>query len=462
MGIFDYKTYTTQQAKDKALLSHDLAEYVSKKRGVPIDNPLPEGWRELTPSELGLPADIQDKWGFYPFDGPQTGDKFGGPQMMMFGQFDDTGALVSVAAGYAPTNHPTDRANHDDLPAGTGLEGAEAYMDLLADYATAAGLTGADVMITGYSQGAGWTNLIARNAETFSDGFYLESDYIAHGGPIIYDDNDRVLNIGYENDVVHRAAGEYQSGQEARAANPDLLGQDLNFDSSTDNLIIFNDTFANKRFPFGDFAFDNLLGGWSGHIAGVSTDALDRIGNSRFYELTERDSVIIVSELSDRKRKSVWVEDKATKASDHVDAPAFVIGSEEKDRLGGRDGNDYIEGLGGNDKIRTGLGSDVVDGGDGWDKLFLQGKVDDWQVFALDDGATAFFSAEFGLDLAYNIETVRFSESAFAQSKTFKVTDSGLASRSSFKFFGPVDRGCGRRSSLRRRRRRRALCRIRV
>jgi len=108
--------------------------------------------------------------------------------------------------------------------------------------------------------------------------------------------------------------------------------------------------------------------GVSGHIAGVSTDALDRIGESRFYDLTERDSVIIVSELSDRKRKSVWVEDKTTKASDYLDVPAFVIGSEKADKLGGAAGNDYIEGLGGDYKIRTGLGADVVDGGAGSDK----------------------------------------------------------------------------------------------
>jgi len=435
MGIFDYKTYTTQEAKDKALLSHDLAEYVSKKRGLPLDNPLPQGWRELTPSELGLPADVLDKWGFYPFDGPVTGDAFGGPQMMMFGQFDETGALISIAASYAPTNHPTDRANHDDLPAGTGLEGAEVYMDALASYASTAGLTGADAMITGYSQGAGWTNVIARNAEDFSNGFYLESDFIGHGGPVIYDDNERVLNIGYENDVVHRAAGEFLSGQAARAANPDLLGQDLNFDSSTDNLILFNDVFASRFFPFGDFAFDNLLGGWAAHIAGVPSDALDRIANSRFYDLTERDSVIIVSQLSDLKRKFVWVEDKATQASDHLDAPAFVIGSEKKDKLGGAAGNDYIEGLGGNDHIRTGLGADVVDGGQGWDKVYLQGNVNDWQAFSLGDGATAFFSAEYGLDLTYNVESVQFSQSGFFRSGTFKITDDGLLSRAPFRFF---------------------------
>ena len=88
MAMLDYKNYTSEASIELLLTSHKLATYASLSGalGIPqtreivqgftdlfpdgaypneIDTGLPGGWRELTPTELGLPASALDGAGHY-------------------------------------------------------------------------------------------------------------------------------------------------------------------------------------------------------------------------------------------------------------------------------------------------------------------------------------------------------------------------------------------------------------
>lgn len=431
MGMFDYRNYTANESAALVTLSHDLATYsqLGPFVGVPIRglintidavlpegalpssirSELPAGWRELTPAELGLGTDALDRDGFFTIPSPITGDTWTGPQLKLLAETDASGAVTRISVSFTGTNSPVDVLDYLQLNSGEMGAQMEPLLSAVASFAQAQGLSGEDVIVTGYSLGGAMTNVMARFAETLAGGFFEDAVYIGHDGPLMYEENDRVLNVGYENDVVHRAAGDWATFLEAAAPTlPFLSGQDYDLDSSTDNIILFDDIFASPLFPFGPFSIVNVVGGWGAHVGGVFTDALERIAGSEFYDLTERDSVVVVSQLSALTRGLTWVEDRATLASDHVDKPAFILGSDFNDRLGGADGNDYLEGRAGDDTVRTGLGHDVISGGAGHDTLQLAGSGADWRVMALADDSLAFWSQAHGLKVASGIEAVQF------------------------------------------------------
>lgn len=89
-------------------------------------------------------------------------------------------------------------------------------------------------------------------------------------------------------------------------AAPGLIGQDYALQSSTDNLILFSDDYANPAWPYGPFALYNIPGGWAAHVAGITSDAVTRITQSAFYDLTSRDSLVIVSNLTAATRDIAW------------------------------------------------------------------------------------------------------------------------------------------------------------
>ncbi|MEH7829793.1 calcium-binding protein [Gemmobacter denitrificans] len=429
--MFEYQDYSAAESAALTLLSHDLATYsqLGPFVGVPIrdlintvgsvlppgtlpstlTSSLPSGWREVAPVELGLTNAALDRDGFYTIPSPLTGTTWTGPQLKILAETDANGAVTRLSLAFTGTNSPVDVLDYLQLNDGTISAEMEPLLSAVAALAASYGLTGEDVIVTGYSLGGAMTNVMARFADSLAGGFFADSVYIGHDGPLMYEDNDRVLNVGYENDVVHRAAGDWASFLEAALPTlPFLTGQDYNLVSSTDNIILFDDIYASSLFPFGPFSILNVIGGWGAHVGGVFTDALDRIAGSEFYDLTDRDSVVVVSNLSALSRGTTWVEDKATLASNHVGAPAFVIGSDFDDLLSGNRGNDYLEGRTGNDTFRTGQGFDVIAGGTGQDMLHLSGSNNDWRVMKLNDGNLAFWSAAHGLKIASGIEKVQF------------------------------------------------------
>ncbi|TNC13286.1 calcium-binding protein [Methylobacterium terricola] len=371
---------------------------------------LPAGWSAVGPSSLGLGPDAVDHDGYYIIESPLTGRTYSGPQAQIYEERDARGRVSRLSVTFVGTNSPVDLADYTQLNSGEIAPNMNPLLTAVRDYAIGKGLGADDVIVTGYSLGAAYTNVMAKYADTLAGGFFADSNYIAHAVPYTYEGHDRVLNIGYENDVVHRAAGDFDSLGEAIQAAPGLMGQDYALGSSTDNLILFGDDYADPAWPYGPFALYNIPGGWAAHVAGLTSDAVARITQSAFYDETARDSLVIVSNLSGATRGVTWVEDlhRPSDRHDHVGDSAFLIGSQYDDRLRGNVGNDYIDAMAGDDTIRPGDGQNRVEGGSGTDTLELSGTMRDWSVSRLMDGTTAFFSKSHGLDIVSGVERVTF------------------------------------------------------
>ncbi|UOO80978.1 hypothetical protein LVJ83_08275 [Uruburuella testudinis] len=447
MAVFDYKQYSSAEMLALLQTSHALATYssLSKPMGLPVGeivgwledkgiidnfshNKLPAGWRELAPADLGLPQSALDAHGHYIIKSPISGTLLTGPQAKIVAQFDEGGAVQKIGVSFTATNSPVDILDYLQLNEGTIAPNMEPLLQAVKAYAQAQGLSGEDVVVTGYSLGGGYTNIMARFRETLADGFFSDADYIGHAAPVIFDDPS-IFNYGYENDVVFRAAGDHATLAEAlAAAKPGLVHPDTPYDSSVDNIVLYGDAYASPLWPAPLFSLLNLPFAWYAHVDGMMTDAITRIGESSFYEHTTQDSTIIVSNLSDLARPISWVEDKNTITSDHYGQPAFLIGSQHADKLKGGSAADYIDAGAGNDTIKSGGGNDRIDGGSGSDTLWLDGKTADWQVFHLNDG-TVFFEQAGNAELvqAHNIEQVTFNGDLLSHTRPYQVQENELA-----------------------------------
>lgn len=433
MAMFDYKNYTSETSIELLLTTHKLATYASlsgamgigptreivqgftdllPEGGYPneIDTNLPTGWRELAPAELGLPESALDASGHYIIESPITGTLPTGPQAKLLGEFDEQGQLTRVSLTFTGTNSPVDILDYLQLNAGTIAPNFEPLLIALKDYTQVNGLEAKDVLITGYSLGGGMTNIMARFREELADGFFAEANYIGHASPLIYDDPEVVYNYGYENDAVHRIAGNSDTLLEAvQEQGPLLSHPNTSYESSTDNIVLFNDMYGSPLWPLPSFSLLNIPVSWYAHVDGLLSNAIQRIADSPFYEYTDRDSVVIVSSLSSLSRSTVWVEDKQTSSSNHYGQPAFLIGTEHADKIRGGENSDYIYAGGGDDLIRLSSGADRVDGGSGTNTLRLKGNGTDWDIYRLSDG-TLFFNSkqDLGLKQVENVSYVEF------------------------------------------------------
>ncbi len=450
MGMFDYRDYSSSESSQLVSLSHQLAVYSSLNGAMglpsgaliqgfgdlisggfypnPVQTSLPEGWRELKPVELGLPETAVDFAGHYIIASPLTGTTATGPQAKLLGQFDAEGKLTSISVSFAGTNSPVDVVDYLQLNSGEIAPNLEPLLQAVKQLAQTNGLTGKDVIVTGYSLGGAMTNIMAKYSHTLTDGFFDDAVYIGHASPVIYD-HASILNMGYENDVVYRAAGDHNTFVDAiNGAKPLLVNADGQFGASMDNIVLFNDVYASPLWPMPVFSILNIVGGWYGHIDGTLTNATDRISQSAFYEHTQRDSTVIVSNLSALAREHTWVSDKQTVTSDHYGTPAFIIGTQYKDLLQGGQGGDYLDGGAGDDVIRTGSGADRIDGGSGINTLQLTGNRADWDVYRLNDG-TLFFNDRHGVGLkqAEHIQKVSFDGDWLSGERPYEVESSGLS-----------------------------------
>lgn len=439
MAMFDYKNHSSEASSELLVTTHKLAAYASLSGAMgieptrdiiqaltdqlpdgsypnEIDTDLPEGWRELTPAELGLPESAVDASGHYVIESPITGTLPTGPQAKILGEFDEQGQLTRVSLTFTGTNSPVDILDYLQLNAGTITPNLEPLLVVLKNYTQANGLAPKDVLITGYSLGGGMTNIMAQSRETLADGFFAEANYIGHASPLIYDDPEVVFNYGYENDAVHRVAGSSDSLLEALQEQGPLLSHpNTAYQSSTDNIVLFNDMYGSPLWPLPTFSLLNIPVSWYAHVDGIISDATQRIADSPFYEYTHRDSVVIVSSLSSLSRSTVWVEDKQTSSSNHFGQPAFLIGTENGDKIRDGEGSDYIYAGAGDDLIRLSTGADRVDGGSGTNTLRLEGNGQDWDIYQLSDG-TLFFNSkqELGLKQVENVSYVEFEGLASA------------------------------------------------
>ncbi len=112
---------------------------------------------------------------------------------------------------FSGTNSPVDVLDYLQLlNSGEIAPNMEPLLNAVKSYAIANHVTAENVIVTAIR----WvrpTQRHGRFADSLSGGFFAKSNYIAYEVPYIFDQKDRVLNIGYENDVVHRAAGDWGS-----------------------------------------------------------------------------------------------------------------------------------------------------------------------------------------------------------------------------------------------------------
>ncbi len=256
MGMFDYRRYSVTESAELANTTLQLATFGQLDRifGLPVAqlantfgnilppgataNPihvaLPAGWSDVGPAALGMGPDSVDSDGYYIIESPLTGRTFSGPQAKIYEERDTSGHVTRLSVTFAGTNSPVDLLDYTQLNSGEIAPYMEQLLTAVRDYALRNGLTADDVIVTGYSLGAAYTNIMAKYADTLAGGFFADSSYVAHAVPYTYEGQDRVLNIGFENDIVHRAAGDFDSLGEAVDAAPGLIGQDYALQSSTD------------------------------------------------------------------------------------------------------------------------------------------------------------------------------------------------------------------------------------
>ena len=175
-------------------------------------------------------------------------------------------------------------------------------------------------------------------------------------------------------------------------------------ESATNNIVSFNDHYASAAWNVLPFSILNIPT-WISHLPTGYGDGMGRILDSAFYDLTEKDSTIIVANLSDPARSNTWVQDLNRNAETHTGS-TFIIGSERDDLIQGGQGNDYLEGRAGNDTFRDEGGYNVILGGQGSNTLQLQSSVKD-ASFVQDGAGTLYVrDAQGAISMTRDIDTL--------------------------------------------------------
>ncbi|UNK26045.1 polyurethanase [Serratia plymuthica] len=404
------------------------------------------GWTLISAEQLGYQGKTDARGTYY---GESLG--YTTAQAEVLGKYDSTGNLISIGIAFRGTSGPRESLITDsigdlinDLLAGFGPEGyadnysLKAFGTLLGDvakFAQAHGLTGDDVTVSGHSLGGLAVNSMAALSDDNWEGFYSQSNYVAFASPTQYETGGKVINIGYENDPVFRAL-------DGTTLTPASLGvHDTPQESATNNIVNFNDHYASAAWNILPFSILNLPT-WLSHLPFFYQDGLMRVLNSEFYSLTNKDSTVIVSNLSEVTRGNTWVEDLNRNAEKHS-GPTFIIGSEGNDLIKGGAGNDYLEGRAGNDTFRDGGGFNIIVGGEGNNTLDLQQALKKNEV-AYDGNTLYLRDAKGGITQASDINTLRSKETTlliFTKDVDHQVTDAGLKSGSSLNAYAASSSG---------------------
>lgn len=393
------------------------------------------GWTPISAAQLGYAGKVDGRGTFF---GEKTG--YTTAQVEILGKYDADGQLKEIGVSFRGTSGPRENLISDsigdvihDLMAALGPKDfarnyvGEAFGNLLGDvaaFARAHGLTGADVLVSGHSLGGLAVNSLADLSGDKWGGFYSDANYIAYASPT-QSASDKVLNIGYENDPVFRAL-------DGSTFNLSSVGvHDAHQDSATNNIVSFNDHYASAAWNVLPFSILNIPT-WISHLPTGYGDGMGRIMDSAFYDLTGKDSTIVVANLSDPARGNTWVQDLNRNAEPHTGS-TFIIGSDKDDLIQGGQGSDYLEGRAGNDTFRDSGGYNVILGGQGSNTLQLQQSVKDFS-FAHDGAGTLYVrDAHGGISVTRDIGTLVSRESGafwglLKDEVSHSVTANGLVS----------------------------------
>ncbi len=391
------------------------------------------GWTPITAAQLGYDGKTDARGTFF-------GEKAGytTAQVEILGKYDAQGHLTELGIAFRGTSGPRENLIIDsigdvinDLLAAFGPKDyaknyvGEAFGNLLNDvmaFAKANGLTGKDILVSGHSLGGLAVNSMADLSGGKWGGFFADSNYIAYASPT-QSSTDKVLNVGYENDPVFRAL----DGSTFSGASIGV--HDAPKESATDNIVSFNDHYASTAWNLLPYSILNIPT-WISHLPTGYGDGMNRVIESTFYDLTSRDSTIIVANLSDPARANTWVQDLNRNAETHRGS-TFIIGSDANDLIHGGSGNDYLEGRAGNDTFRDSGGYNIILGGQGSNTLDLQQSISQFD-FANDGAGNLYVrDANGGISITRDIGSIVTKEPGFLwglfkDDVTHSVTASGL------------------------------------
>jgi len=392
------------------------------------------GWTPITASQLGYDGKVDAHGTFF---GEKAG--YNTAQVEILGKYDAQGHLTEIGIAFRGTSGPRETLIGDsigdvinDLLAALGPKDyaknyvGEAFGNLLGDvvaFAQANGLSGKDVLVSGHSLGGLAVNSLADLSTDTWGGFFKDSNYIAYASPT-QSATDNVLNVGYENDPVFRAL-------DGSSFNLSSVGvHDAPKESATDNIVSFNDHYASTAWNVLPYSILNIPT-WISHLPTAYGDGMNRVIESKFYDLTSKDSTIVVANLSDPARANTWVQDLNRNAETHKGS-TFIIGSDANDLIQGGNGNDYLEGRDGHDTFRDGSGYNILLGGKGNNVLDLQQSVKAVE-FAHDGAGTLYLrDANGGISITRDIGSIVSKEPGFLwglfkDDVTHSVTANGLA-----------------------------------
>ena len=391
------------------------------------------GWSPISAEQLGYTGKVDQRGTFF---GEKAG--YGSAQVEILGKYAADGHLTSIGIGFRGTSGPRESLITDsigdaisDLLAAIGPAdyaknySANAFNTLLgkvAAFASAQGLQGKDVLVSGHSLGGLAVNSLADLSGDHWAGFYRDANYIAFASPTQSETTSHVLNIGYENDPVFRAL-------DGSDFNLSSLGvHDAYQPSATNNIVSFNDHYASTAWNLLPFSIANIST-WITHLPSGYESGLNRVLDSAFYDLTYKDSTIVVANLSNPARESTWVQDLNRNAEPHKGS-TFIIGSDGNDLIQGGRGNDFLEGRDGNDTFRDSGGYNIILGGKGVNTLDLQQSLS--RVDVVNDGQGTLYvrDSHGGITIARDIGLLITKEPAWLglshREVSHRVDDEGL------------------------------------
>ncbi|WP_248741561.1 MULTISPECIES: polyurethanase [unclassified Pseudomonas] len=424
MGLFDYK-----KADGKALYSDAIA--LTLYSYTPTGQPLPgTGWAPLGASALGYQGKTDAKGTFF---GEKDG--FTSAEAEVLGKYDAAGKLIGIGVAFRGTGglsySDTFGDMKNNLLAAIGpVDYAKNYaknafdnlLKSVAAFASAHGIAAKDVLISGHSLGGLGVNSVAELSTSDWGGFFKDANYISFASPTQSSTGTNVLNIGYENDPVFRVL----DGTTFSTAS--MGKHDKPHDSTTDNIVNFNDNYASTAQNLVPFSIVNPLN-WSAHSSLGYADGLNRVIDSKFYNLTSQDSTIIVSNLEASSRGKTWVEDLGRSGEPHTGS-TFIIGTDSNDWLKGGAGNDFLEGRAGDDLFRDDGGFNILLGGQGHNTFDLQKPLQNFSFANDGDGTLYVRDAYGGISMTRDIGAIVSKESGSMWSSkeiTWTVTAKGLA-----------------------------------
>lgn len=421
MSIFDYKTALGGDGKALYSEAITLALYASTPTGEALPG---TAWRPISASQLGYQGNVSAQ-------GTISGEQaiVSDAQVEVLGKYDAAGQLLSIGISFRGTDSLKDGIN--DLQAAFVSGFADNYSRLAFDnllgkvaaFAAAQGLSGSDVLVTGHSLGGLGVNSLAAMSSDHWGGFYQDASYVAFASPTQSANSSQVLNVGYENDPVFRAL-------DGTHFNASSLGtHDKPQESATNNIVSFTDhysSFLGKLIP------QSILNpqSWSAHSAVDYAGGLNRLINSDFYDLTSRDSTVVISNLSEGKRDQVWVKDLNLYAEKHTGS-TFIIGTQSNDLLHGGKGNDYLDGGAGDDRFRDDGGYNIIHGGQGHNVLELQQPLKNFSIANDGDGTLYIRDAYGGISMTRDVGALVSHETGswwqlFGKDVSHSVTADGL------------------------------------